>query len=95
MQKLADIRGAHKIIQVQFGDSLAQINPEVLIVKHAELLAVSSEQIVAVLMKSGDLQTRRIYAAQFLAHSFAHLLDSIFCISDRQNFVGSSVAVAD
>ncbi len=95
MEKLADIRRAHEVVQVQLWNTLPQINPEVLVVEHAELLAASAQKLVAIFMKSGNLQTGYIRAAQFFTHSFAHLLDCILCISDSENFVRASVPVAD
>src|ERR1700674_4652270 len=48
MEKLADIRRSHEVVQVQLGDAPTQINPKILVVEHIELLPISAEEIVAI-----------------------------------------------
>ena len=56
MQKLADVGRHHEMLQVEFAEAFAQIDPEVEVVEYAELLAVADQQVVAVGMKGRDLQ---------------------------------------
>src|SRR5580698_4562968 len=63
MEKLADIGCAHEVVQAQVADTLPQIDPQILVIEHAELFTAPAQELIAIFMEGGDLQTGYIYAA--------------------------------
>ena len=95
IEKLAEPGGANVVVQVQFTDTAAQINPQVLIVHHPELPAALVEKIVAIFVKGRDAEAGQVGPAQLLLHPLTHLLGRILGVGDSQNFVGPGVSFAN
>ena len=95
IEKLAEPGGANVVVQVQFTDAAAQINPQVLIVHHPEFLAALVEESVAIIMKGRKAKAGEVGPAQLLLHPLPHLLRRILGVGDGQDFVGPGVSFAD
>ena len=94
-QELAHAGGANEVFQIQLAKAPAQVDPEILIVEHAELSAIFPKKVVAVFVKGCDAQSGQIGSAQLLLHSVAHLLSRVLGVSDGENFVGPGMAFAN
>ena len=91
VEKLAQPGGLHVIVQVQFADTAAQVNPEILLVEYAKLFAVADQENIAILMKGRELQSGEVGSTQFLFHPLPHFLGCILGVSDGQDFIGPGV----
>src|ERR1700722_12695483 len=67
-QKLADIGGTNKMLQMQLGDATAQIDPQVNVIENAKILASSFQQIETTIMKRGGTNSLADQGAHPLAH---------------------------
>jgi hypothetical protein len=94
-QKFAHAGGTDEILEVQFAETPAQVDPEVLVVEHFKLTAVFPEEVVAILVKSRDTKAGDIISKQFFLYPLPHLLCRILGIGDGENFIGMGVAPAD
>lgn len=95
VEELADPGGANEVVQFQFADAPAQVDPEVLVVKYTELFAAQVEKIVAILVKGRDPEAGQISPAQLFFHPLAHFLGCVPGVGDGKDFVGTGVAFAD
>ena len=95
VEKLADIRRPHKVIQAQFANAFAEVDPEVLVVKHSELLAAAGQQFVAIGVKGSNLQTGGVRPAEFGFNPLPHLPGRIFGVSDGEDLVGANPGIAN
>src|SRR5262249_8238934 len=95
VEKLAHIGGAHKMLQMQLADSLAQLDPQILVSEQPERLAAANQDAVAVFMKGTDVQGAEIHSAELRLHPASHLLGAVLGISDSQDFIGLGVALAN
>ena len=91
-EKLGDVGGAHKIVQAQFANAFAQIDPKVLVVEHPERGPVAGQQFVRIVVEGARPQAGNIHAAQFAAHALAHFLGCVFGVGQRQDLFGLGVA---
>jgi hypothetical protein len=95
IEKFAETGGAYVIVQVQLTNPAAEINPQVLIIEHAELPVILDQQFVAVLVKSGDAEAGQTGPTQLLLHPLPHFLCGIFGIGYSENFIGPGVSFPD
>ena len=95
VEELAEPGGANVVVEVQFTDAAAQINPQVLIVHHPEFLAALVEESVAIIVKSREPKAGEVGPAQLLFHPLPHFLRRIPGVGDGKNFVGPGVSFAD
>ena len=94
MQELADVGWDHEVLQVEFAEAFAEVDPEIEVVEHAELLAIADQQVVAVGVKGLDLQVFG-FAAELRAHAVAHFCGGVVGVGEGEDFVGAGVASAD
>src|SRR5437868_9302654 len=78
---------------MQLADTLAKIDPQVLVIQHAELLATAIEQRKAIGMKGSGLNLA--LGPQFFLDALAHLAGSVVSVSKRENFVSAGVALTN
>src|SRR5581483_1955005 len=58
IEKFGYIGGANEIVELQLGQTLAKIDPDILVVQNAEIFVIPDQQVVAIAMKRGDLDAR-------------------------------------
>ena len=85
------VTGADEILQMQISQSLAEIDPQILIVQHAELF---------LRLIGGSLRDRRECGdpgaiAPKSVHSLAHLAGSLVAVGDGQDFFSAGMALPD
>ena len=91
VQKFGYVRRADEVFQIQFAKPFAQVNPDIFVVEHAKLFFAADQQVVAVGVKSRDLQTRDVGPANLGANAFLHFPGGVIGICDSQNLIGSSM----
>ena len=70
---------------MQFANPFSRVDPEILVVENAEILATTDQQVIAVRMEGRNLQPRDISAAEFVSHSFPHFAGSVVGVGDSKN----------
>ena len=93
IEELADICGAYEILEMQFADALAQVDPQIFVIEHAEFLTATFKEQVAVGVKGSGLQTRDVGTCEFRLHAVPHLFGSILGVSEGEDLIGTRVAL--
>src|SRR6202034_1274919 len=71
------------VLQTQFMNSLAQVNPKLLIVEHAKIFAGPLEQLEAIIVKGGGMNL----FAEKRAHPITHPSRRSHGVSEREHLL--------
>ena len=92
VQKLADVGGADVVLEMQFANAAAKVDPEIFVVEDAEVFVDALEQFEAVVVKG-----RGVYfpAANQLADAVTHLAGGVDGIGQREDLVRLGMTFVD
>ena len=88
IEELPDVGSSNVVLQTQVVDAPPQINPEVLLIEHAEIFTYALQQFQAVIVKGQSLHD---FSTQQLAYPLLHFLGGINRISQGKNLVGAGM----
>ena len=72
------------MLKVKVADAAAKINPEILLIEHAEIFPAALQQTEAVVVEGGGVNL----SARAAAHALLHFIGGVRRVGERQDFVG-------
>ena len=95
VQELCRGRRPYVIVQAELAQILPQENPQLLVIQDSETAVCTVKQIVAVGVKSSDLNALRFGDAGFPLYAQEHFLRRIVRVRKRNNLVRTRVTLSN
>lgn len=93
IKELRDFCRSHEILELQFPNAAAEIDPQIFVVDYFEVLSMPNEQIVAVRVKGLELQSRDVIAPELSSNALAHFVGRIFRVGEREDLIRTHLLV--